>query len=181
MAKSAITTYGEALFQTALESSSCFQMLDEVKLLKRILAENGELKSIMLNPRFSKEEHLSIIENVFKGRIDERLYAFLELLVQKGRYNYLDEILDYFIVLVKDHLQIGQATVTSATEIDEDIRKSIKDKLLATTGYKGIEVVYEVDPSLIGGMVIRIKDRIVDNSVKTKLENIIRDLHKIQV
>ena len=66
-------------------------------------------------------------------------------------------------------------------QIDEDIRKSIKDKLLATTGYKGIEVVYEVDPSLIGGMVIRIKDRIVDNSVKTKLENIIRDLHKIQV
>ncbi|MBO4785143.1 MAG: F0F1 ATP synthase subunit delta, partial [Lachnospiraceae bacterium] len=43
------------------------------------------------------------------------------------------------------------------------------------------EIEYETDPSLIGGMVIRIKDRIVDNSVKTKLENITRDLHKIQI
>ena len=181
MAKSAITTYGEALFQIAVESSSALPMLDEVKGLKAVLDSNGELKEIMLNPRFSKEEHLSVIENVFKGKIDDRIYSFLELLVQKGRYNYLEEILDYFILRVKEHLQIGQATVSSAIEIDDDIKTQIKNKLLATTEYKEIEIEYVIDPSLIGGMVIRIKDRIVDNSVKTKLEGIIRDLHKIQV
>ena len=98
MAKSAITTYGEALFQISVESSSALPMLDEVKGLKAVLDSNGELKEIMLNPRFSKEEHLSVIENVFKGKIDDRIYSFLELLVQKGRYNYLEEILDYFIL-----------------------------------------------------------------------------------
>ena len=64
---------------------------------------------------------------------------------------------------------------------DSEMKKRIKDKLLSTTDYKEIEIDYKVDPSLIGGMVIRIKDRIVDNSVKTKLENITRDLHKIQI
>ena len=181
MAKSAITTYGEALFQIAVESSSCLPMLEEVTELKKILSDNPELGSVMLNPRFSKEEHSEIISNVFKGRIDDKLFSFLELLVNKGRYNYLEEILDYFVSRVKEHLHIGQASVTSAIEIDDEMKKRIKEKLLSTTDYKEIEIEYITDPSLIGGMVIRIKDRIVDNSVRTKIENISRDLHKIQI
>ena len=181
MAKSAITTYGEALFQIAVESSSCLPMLEEVTELKKILSDNPELGSVMLNPRFSKEEHSEIISNVFKGRIDDKLFSFLELLVNKGRYNYLEEILDYFVSRVKEHLHIGQASVTSAIEIDDEMKKRIKEKLLSTTDYKEIEIEYITDPSLIGGMVIRIKDRIVDNSVRTKIENISRDLHKIQL
>ena len=82
---------------------------------------------------------------------------------------------------MKEHLHIGQASVTSAIEIDEEMKKRIKEKLLSTTDYKEIEIEYITDPSLIGGMVIRIKDRIVDNSVRTKIENISRDLHKIQL
>ena len=181
MAKSAIRTYGEALFQIACESSSCIEMLEEVKELKNVVIANPELKELMLNPRFSKEEHLEILGQVFKGKIDDRLFSFLELITVKGRYGYLDEILDYFILRVKEYLHIGQAKVTSAIAIDDEMKQRIKDKLLATTDYKEIEIDYETDPSLIGGMVIRIKDRIVDNSVKTKLENITRDLHKIQI
>ena len=181
MAKSAITTYGEALFQIACESSSCIEMLEEVKELKNVVIANPELKELMLNPRFSKEEHLEILGQVFKGKIDDRLFSFLELITVKGRYGYLDEILDYFILRVKEYLHIGQAKVTSAIAIDDEMKQRIKDKLLSTTDYKEIEIEFETDPSLIGGMVIRIKDRIVDNSVKTKLENITRDLHKIQI
>ena len=113
MAKSAITTYGEALFQIAVESSSCLQMLDEVLELKKILSENPELGSVMLNPRFSKEEHSEIISNVFKGRIDDKLFSFLELLVSKGRYNYLEEILDYFVSRVNRRIVEMEAHVTS--------------------------------------------------------------------
>ncbi|MBQ2184579.1 MAG: F0F1 ATP synthase subunit delta [Lachnospiraceae bacterium] len=181
MAKSAVTTYGDALFQLAVESSACVQMLEEVNELKKILADNPELAKIMKNPRFSKEEHIDILAKVFKGKIDDNIYSFMELLTVKGRYGYLDEILDYFTIRVKEYLHIGQATVTSAIEIDSEMKKRIKDKLLSTTDYKEIEIDYKVDPSLIGGMVIRIKDRIVDNSVKTKLENITRDLHKMQI
>ena len=181
MAKSAVTTYGEALFQIACESPSCIELLEEVKELKNVIADNPGLKELMLNPRFSKEEHLEILGKVFKGKIDERLFSFLELITVKGRYGFLDEILDYFILRVKEYLHIGQAKVTSAIAIDDEMKQRIKDKLLSTTGYKEIEIEYETDPSLIGGMIIRIKDRIVDNSVKTKLENITRDLHKIQI
>jgi hypothetical protein len=84
-------------------------MLEEVKELKNVVIANPELKELMLNPRFSKEEHLEILGKVFKGKIDDRLFSFLELITVKGRYGYLDEILDYFILRVKEYLHIGQA------------------------------------------------------------------------
>ena len=118
---------------------------------------------------------------MFKGKIDEKLYLFLELLVNKGRYDNVIDILDYFTLRVKEHQGIGHAVVTSAVKIDEETKKLIKEKLLSTTEYRAIEIDFVVDSSLIGGMVIRIKDRIVDNSVKTKLDLISRDLHKIKV
>ena len=180
MAKLAVTSYGDALFQIAVESSKCSEMLNEVIELKKVLEANKELKELMANPRFSKEEHLDIISNVFKGRLSEDLYGFLELLVQKNRYNELDDILDYFIGKVKEYQGIGQAYVTTAVELDENEKKQIKDKLLATTKYSAMEIDYKVDKSLIGGMVIRIKDRVVDSSIKSKLERMSRDLHKVQ-
>lgn len=181
MAKLAVTTYGDALFQIAVESSECSKMLDEVIQLKAILEANKELGELMTNPRFSKEEHLDIISNVFKDKLSDKLYGFLELLVDKNRYGELDGILDYFILKVKEYQGIGMATVTTAIEIDESQKNKIKEKLLATTSYKMIEITYKVDPSLIGGMVIRIKDRVVDSSVKSKLERMSRDLHKVQL
>ena len=181
MAKSALTTYGEALFQIAAESSDCSGMLQEVTELKSVLSANPELGELMSNPRFSKEEHLQVLSNVFKGKLSDELYGFLELLVTKNRYGELEGILDYFVDRVKEHQGIGHAYVTSAKETDAETKKRIKEKLLATTNYKEIEIDYIVDESLIGGMVIRIKDRIVDNSVRTKIESISRELHKIQV
>lgn len=181
MAKLAVTSYGDALFQIAVESSKCSQMLDEVTQLQKILEANPELKNLMANPRFSKEEHLQIIENIFKKELSEELYNFLCILVTKSRYGELEKILEYFTLKVKEYQGIGHASVTTAVELDADQKKQIKDKLLSTTKYNAMEIDYMVDESLIGGMVIRIKDRVVDSSVKSKLERMSRDLHKVQI
>ena len=77
--------------------------------------------------------------------------------------------------------KIGTAEITSAIEISEAQKKAVEDKLLTTTAYKKIIAKYSVDKSLIGGMVIRIGDRIVDSSVKTKLETMARDLSKVRL
>lgn len=181
MAKLAVTSYGDALFQIAVESSKCSQMLDEVTQLKQVLEANPELGDLMSNPRFSKEEHLKVLEDVFKGQLSDELFNFLNILVMKSRYGELEKILEYFILKVKEYQGIGHAKVITAVELDEMQKKQIKERLLSTTKYNAIEIDYEIDPSLIGGVVIRIKDRVVDNSVKSKLEKMSRDLHKIQI
>ena len=83
--------------------------------------------------------------------------------------------------LVKEEKKIGVAYVTTAVELSEEKKQNVKVRLLQTTQYKEMEMNYSVDESLIGGMVIRIKDRVVDSSVRTKLEEMKKQLLQIQL
>ena len=76
---------------------------------------------------------------------------------------------------------IGVVFVTTAVEISEEKKKEIEARLLGITAYKTMEMHFSVDAGLIGGMVIRIKDRVVDSSVRTKLFELQRQLLKVQV
>lgn len=66
-------------------------------------------------------------------------------------------------------------------ELDEQWKEKIREKLLGTTGYKELEISYQVDESLIGGMIIRLKDRVVDSSIKSQLERLKGQLEKISL
>ena len=181
MAKLVSSTYGEALFELVKEKNTVSAMLEEVSGLQMVLKENKELSVLMNNPKVSKEERESIIKEVFKGRISDDLLNFLVLLVQKGRYAHVEEILAYFTDRVKEAEGIGTAYVVTAVELTPVKKDEIHKKLLATTSYREIEVIYQVDPALIGGMTIRINDRVVDSSIKTKLDKMERSLLAIQL
>jgi len=87
----------------------------------------------------------------------------------------------YFVELVKEVKRIGTAYVTSAVELKEAQKAQIKERLLATTQYVEFEMNYEVDSSLIGGMIIRIGDRVVDSSIKTQLYELKKQLMDVQL
>ena len=97
------------------------------------------------------------------------------------RFFEIDEVLSYFITRVKEYNNIGLATVTSAKALSDSQKEKIKKRLLETTDYKEFEIVYKEDPSLIGGLVIRIKDRVVDSSIKTKIEKLSRNLSETKL
>ncbi len=181
MAKLVSNTYGEALFELVSEKNTVSSMLEEVSGLQMVLKENKELSVLMNNPKVSRDEREEIVRNVFEGRISEDLLNFLVLLVQKGRYAYVEEILAYFTDRVKEAEGIGTAYVTTAMELTPAKKDEIHKKLLATTSYREIEVIYQVDPAIIGGMTVRINDRVVDSSIKTKLDSMERTLHAIQL
>lgn len=102
------------------------------------------------------------------------MMRFLTLLVDKGRVGETAAILDYFIQKAREKEKIGTAQVISAVKLTEKMKKAIEDRLLALTVYENLEMICQTDESLIGGLVIRIGDRVADLSVKTKLENMWR-------
>ena len=106
---------------------------------------------------------------------------FLEIVVSKERYRDLPEIFDYFTARVKEQKKIGIAQVTTALELSDAQRSAVKAKLLETSGYKEMEMYFYTDPALIGGMVIRIGDRVVDSSIRTKLDSLTKQLLQIQL
>ena len=181
MAKLVSKTYGDALFDAACEAGRMDELFEEVKALKEILETNQEFQDLMVNPKVMREEKETIIETTFKGRISDEIIALMQLMISKGRYGEIISVFEYFIGLVKEEKKIGIAFVTTAIELNESQREEIRRRLLETTHYESFEMNYAVDASLIGGMVIRIGDRVVDSSIRTKLYELSKSLRSIQV
>ncbi len=181
MAKLVGATYGEALFELAVEEGKEEAFLNEVVQIKELLLENPDFGRLMNHPKILKEEKIKVLENVFEGRISRELLGFLHLIISKDRYGEIDAILDYFVDKVKQLKGIGIAYVTTALNLSEAKKKEIESKLLDTTSFKKMEMHYQVDGELIGGMVIRIGDRVVDSSVRSKLFELQRELLKVQI
>lgn len=181
MAKLISKTYGEALFELAVEENKTDAFLEEVFAVQKALQDNPELYKLLNHPKISKEEKTEVVENIFKGRTSDEVTGFLTLIISKERFKELDAILTYFIQRVKEEKGIGTAYVATAVPLNEIQKAQVEEKLLATTSYRKMEMIYTVDESLIGGMVIRIKDRVVDSSIKTKLSEIQKQLYRIQL
>lgn len=181
MAKLISKTYGDALFELAVEENKIDVLLEETLQLQKVLAENEEFGKLMNHPKVVKEEKIQIAKNVFEGRMSGDLLGLLTIIISKDRYKDIDEVLNYFVAKVKQYKGIGIATVTTAYPLKEEQCKKIEQKLLDTTKYKSMEMNYKLDESLIGGMVIRIGDRVVDSSISTKLNELQKELLKVQI
>ena len=176
MAKLVSKTYGEALFELAMEENKAQEMLEEIFTLQTALSENPDFDKLMKHPGVPKQEKLQVVREIFKGRVSNELAGFLEIVVSKERYNDLPAIFTYFIDKVKEAQKIGVAFVSSAVELTEAQKEKVRTRLIETTSYETMEMHYSVEPSLIGGMVIRVNDRVVDSSIRTKLNSMTKQL-----
>ena len=181
MAKLVSKTYGDALFEVAVEQGTLDTMLEEVEAVLQVLRDNKEYISLLSHPRIPAEEKKVMVEKAFKGKVSSELTGFIITIVEKGRFSEIEDILLYFMSKVWDEKKIGVACVTSAAALSDTQKKEIEAKLLKTTSYVKFRMSYSVNPALIGGMVIQLGDRVVDSSVKTKLENMAKELNKIQL
>jgi F-type H+-transporting ATPase subunit delta len=181
MAKMISKTYGEALFDLCLEMNSLDSVEAEIKAVKEAFAQNADLYKFLNHPKITKEEKVAFIEHVVKGRASDQVIGLLVIIVEKGRYDEFDKIFDYFLTRVREYNKIGVAYVTSAVELNIEQKTKLEEKLLSTTKYVKFDISYEVDLKLIGGLVIRIGDRVVDSSIKTKLKNLSKQLFNIQL
>lgn len=181
MAKLISKTYGEAIFELAVSEDKVDTFLEEIQMIQQALLENPQFADIMNHPKIMKEEKLQVVQDVFSGKVSDELTGFISLIVTKGRYDNIDEILQYFVDQVKTLKGIGVAYVTSAVELKAEQQKAIEEKLIQTTAFKQMEMHFSVETDLIGGLIIRIGDRVVDSSIKTKLSGLERQLMKIQL
>ena len=181
MAKLVSKTYGDALFELAIEEGKIDELFDEVIILKSVLNDNPEFSKLMNHPKVDKEEKKAVMESVFKGRISDDITGLLDIIISNNRYSEIFSVIDYFIKQVKEYKRIGTAFVTTPLPLNDNQKASVEKKLLETTAYSSMEMNYIIDESLIGGMVIRIGDKVVDSSIKTKLNDLTKELQKIQL
>ena len=178
MAKLVQTTYGDALFDLAVEESRVDALFDEAEAVIKAFDDNDELGKFLNHPKIKKEEKEEVIKNIFGEFVSKDMTGLLVIMVSKDRQAKIVDTLKYFEEKVKEYKKIGVVSVSTARPLSDEQNES---RLSDTTDYVSFEITYNVDESLIGGMVIRIGDRVVDSSIKTKIDEIAKNLKKIQL
>ena len=142
MAKLVSKVYGDALFEAAREAGRMDDMYEEVLELQKLLQANEELQKMMENPKVIREDKENVIETVFRGRISDEIVELMKLMIAKGRYSNIESVFDYFIGLVKEEKKIGIAYVTTAVELTDGQKDEIVRRLLETTRYVSVTVLW---------------------------------------
>lgn len=181
MGKLVSKTYGDALFSVAMEELRVDEFYESAQVVRNSLQENRDFCKLLEHPEIAKEKKVKMIEDSFLNQIPKEMVGLMILLVSKGRTSEILAVFEYFIDLVRETKRIGKASVTTAVPLSDQQKEKVEKKLLETTKYESFEMDYCVEPTLIGGMVIRIGDRVVDSSIKTKLYDLSRNLRNIQV
>lgn len=172
--------YGQALFELALESGDLAARGEEIRVLSEALKEDPDFLEMLNHPKLSKEDKLGMVKSILEGKASDDLIGFMILAVEKNRQEYILKILDYTLEKIEEFNGFVTAYVTSAVKLSDADTASIMEKLQAQTGKK-ITLETTVDKGIIGGLIIRINDRIVDNSIKRNLHRMALDVYEAKV
>lgn len=171
MLSKAIRRYSLALYQAADSAKKLDAVADDSKNLIGLLKSSRDLKLFFQSPVIRSDKKVQVVESLFKKKISPLSFDFIKLLIQNKRESLLAEILNGFIDLKNDAEGKIKADIKTAVELDEKAKKKLAESVNAFTGKKSIPE-FSLDKSLVGGFTIKVKDVVVDASIKRQLENL---------
>jgi F-type H+-transporting ATPase subunit delta len=164
--------YAKSLIDLSQEQGKLETILGDIQAFKSA-NENRDMYMMLKSPIINPTKKRSIIQAIFGGSFDEMTMAFTNIVLTKGREEYLPEICEEFINQYRDIKNIISATVISAAPLKEDTLEKIKDKIRTEMAQGGsVEIETKVDESLLGGFIIEIGDSLYDASVATRLKKL---------
>ena len=178
MAKLVSTTYSEAIFDVALEMGCLDDIQREFGFFTKTLVEYPEYFEIIKSPKINISEKKQVIQETFDNQISQTLLNFLKIIIDKKRGSDILEIKKDFDRRVDLHHNVVKATVESVVPLSEEQLNALQAKLNGMTGKK-VEIVTLVKPELLGGVLVKMGDQIIDGSVKFKLEGMLEGLTQI--
>jgi F-type H+-transporting ATPase subunit delta len=172
--------YARALFIVTEKRGESEQALTDLKSLREVLKPGSRVAALLATPQVLLSDKRTAVKKVLEGRALKSVELFADLLLRKKRLPEFNGIVTEFQALVEKKQGIRWAYAVSAVPLSDAERSKLHAELEKTTGAK-IQLVATVDPSLLGGALVRIGDRVVDRSVRTLLESIEQRLEEVSV
>ncbi|MCU7833879.1 MAG: F0F1 ATP synthase subunit delta [gamma proteobacterium symbiont of Taylorina sp.] len=166
--------YAQAIFNLASADDTLQQWSDTLAHLKEI-AGNQSVQELISNPDIPREEIVSLFVDISKEAMDDKAVNFLKITAENGRLELIPEIADGFEIMLAEHEGSIEARVISAYAVNATQTKKIAAALKKKFG-REVTIKTETDKSLLGGIIIRAGDVVIDGSVKTQLEKITHSL-----
>jgi F-type H+-transporting ATPase subunit delta len=164
--------YARAFFEIARTEKRYGEFYNELRRFSAVLRENGSLSEFLANPIFAQPDKKAVVESVLeKIRISPLTANFLKLLVDKRRMGILPDIEGCYRELMDNALKKVRVTVKTAFPLTGELSDRLQKGLEGLTG-REVEMTVLEDPSLLGGIVVRVGDTLYDGSIRTQLNNI---------
>ena len=165
--------YAKALYELAEEKKILTKIVDDFTRLKKLIEESDSLSNLINSPAISKsDKQNSILKILNKAKAQELTTKFFGTLANNGRLILINEVIDDFLSEVSRINGEVNAEVTSSFTLDQDQQKKVVAAISEATGVKKIILSTNVDESLIGGLIVKIGSKMIDNSLKTKLNRL---------
>jgi len=164
--------YAKSLLDLSIEKNTLDTTYSDMETVASAL-KSRELYSLFKSPIIKPTKKISILKEVFKGKVDQITMGFLEIITKKGRESVLPEIVDSYIDQYKKHNNITEVKVTTAVAMTGDARAALEKALQdSNVTAQKVDINTSVNEDLIGGFVIEVGDKLYDASVKHKLSKI---------
>jgi F-type H+-transporting ATPase subunit delta len=180
MAKLVAHVYSDALFEVAIEENKIDQLFQELQEITDLFKSYPEFFELFKTPKISVEDKKKSIEVVFKGKISDEMMNFLKIILDKRRSSAIFTIKNEFDKKVYAHKGIEKATVESAIALEEAQLKGLEVKLSEMTG-KQIELKNVINKDVLGGLLLRVGDKVVDGTLRKRLVDMQDNLAQIIV
>ena len=163
--------YAQALFGVVQAEGELDRVEDELYRFGKVLESNHELKQALSDRTMETTQRTKILEELLSEKVSPHTLSLLTFVVEQDRARYLPEILEQVAKLAADARESVVGEVRSAVPLDETQQQEIARALSRATG-KNVSVKVIVDPSVIGGVVARVGDTVIDGTVKRRLEQL---------
>lgn len=169
--------YAKALLDIGKERNQVDVLYDDLRLVAQYIRGNRQLAAMFQSPVIPNYKKENVINELFKGKVNDVTLEFLLVIVRKNRDYFLRDIALAFLDLYKEYKNVKVAYVTTAVSMDDRLRNQVMSMLKKKTG-SDIELQEKVDNKLIGGYILRWDDNMIDESVASQLHALRRDLSK---
>jgi F-type H+-transporting ATPase subunit delta len=177
-------SYAEALFRAARKQGILQRLQEECRVLSQVIksgsGERSSLQVFIEDPQRPTEHKLELVDKVLKGRLNPLLVNLLRMLVERERCEFLKQILQLIQDKIEEAEGIFEAKVESAAELGFQEKLKLKAALEKFTN-ACLRLEYEVNPNLIGGLVFRFRDTLIDGSIQYGLQDLKRKMLEVRV
>jgi len=170
-------TYAQAVFELAEQSRLIDVLKNDFDILASLIAQSKELETLMNSPSFHEESKKRLIDEVFSGRLNELTVNLLMIVIEHNRARFLPQIIARYNELWEARNGLHRVKVMVSKAMDNaEIEKLTGNIAAAISGRVKLEVV--VNPSIIGGIIIRHGDKVIDNSIRNRLQLTVKEITK---
>lgn len=167
--------YASALFQIANEQQVLGQVEEDLRVVKEVLEYNPDLKAVLKSSKLTIDKKKEMVKNAFAS-VNVFVLNTVLVLIDRHREDQIAEVTDQFLELANEAMGIAEAEVYSARELTDAEREALSATFAAKIGKKSLRIENIVDSNLLGGIRLRIGNRIYDGSLRGKLDRLERKL-----